>query len=556
MVTPLASALICAASMTTQVSGRTLPAIETVWRVTETPGFVIYGDVDERTLYQVTFRLATLRAVLARTAGGLSMGTERPIPVFAFSSDASFAPYLPSRQGTARVAGYFSVAHGYRAIALNIAAEDEAYSGVYHELVHHLVRRNFGEVPLWFNEGIAVLYESFRRNKENVVIGMVPLGRLRWLDSRPLMPVARLTAVRPGDDEYHEAERAGTFYVQSSLLVHDLLFGNPVRGKQLSRYLELVAEGTPQSEALESSFDGGAAGLDTELAVYLKNGYYPYVEVAIDDLHIPPPQPVRRLGRVEALDALGFLAFAAVPGEPDFARRHFEAARELAPEDALSDAGIGAVAFARRRYDEALVHIDAAVTLGADDPALLVLGARAILRQEPRRDGPASAGVSKARRWLESAIKADPFDDDALVAYGRSFLSASGDGGSGVRAFERADRIERLDGPALVDLLALYVRGRDRAKAEALFETRVRGRVPPDIVREAFDTLLRLDYNDATDAFDAKDFSRALALAQGVRDRVSAEELRSGAAALILKLEAAMADPPAENPTATAAPKP
>src|SRR5262245_34332876 len=167
----LVLALMALLASAASADGTPAPAIQAAWRATEVPGFVVYGDVDDHTLYDVAARLARLRAVLAHTAAGLETGSERPIPVFAFRSTAEFKPYAPS--GTKRVAGFFASAYGYRAIALD-STSSGADESVYHELVHHVIRRNFGDVPLWFNEGIATLYETFRCGTTTATVGWVP----------------------------------------------------------------------------------------------------------------------------------------------------------------------------------------------------------------------------------------------------------------------------------------------------------------------------------------------------------------------------------------------
>jgi tetratricopeptide (TPR) repeat protein len=562
-----ALALVCvcmathAAETSPSTSGREIPSADQIWKFMETPGFVVYGNVDDRTLGEVIRRLATLKAVLGRTAAGLDVGSDRAIPVYVFRTHKGFAHYALGRDRTKPISGYFATAYGYRAIAIDLGGEAD-YSTVYHELVHHVIRRNFGTVPVWFGEGIAVLYESFQCGAKTARIGVVSRGRLAWFETHSMMPVTKLAAVTTDDPDYNETDRAGTFYLQSWLLVHDLLFGNPARGPQLTKYLEAVHSGVSQEAALETCFEGGAAALDRELKAYFAKGYFPYVEVSFDQLSLPEPSAPRTLSRAETLDALGFLALTAAPDETAFARAHFDAALQASPGDPRAIAGLGAVAAAEDRFADAVSHIQAAVAAKAEDPALLLLGGHAMLELEHQALGgkidleaPPSPRVLQARAWLEKAIKADPFDDEALVAYAESFLAAGDDATRGVQAFERADRINPLSPAALCELLELHVRRRDRQAAEALYDARIRGLTDADLVRHGADAVLRLDYQDARDAAVAKDYKRALALMSRVRDEARSEQLRAAALWAIPQLEAALAAAPKKMPADPATPK-
>ena len=550
----LALAVIALVATAASADGPPAPAVEGAWRGTEVPGFVVYGNVDESKLYEVANGLAHLRAVLAHTAAALETGSERPIPVFAFKSAAELKAFTQKD-----LDGVFVSAYGYRAIALDMTARG-ASASVYHELVHHVVHRNFGDVPLWFNEGIAGVYETFRCGTSTATVGWVHRDELAWFESHALLPVKRLAAVTASDADYNEDERAGTFYLESRLLVHDMLFGHPSRGPELAAYLEQVHGGRSSQDALDTAFTGGAEGLDAELSSYIKAGHFPYTDLAFSDLKVATPTPARTMSRTQTLVALGGLALVARPHDGAFIRAYFEAALADTPGDAHARAGMGAAAFVEEHYADALAHLEAAIAGGVDDPAVLVLGSRAIVELDFAASGqsivlgkPASPPIVRARGWLERAIKAEPFDDTALRVYGETFVAAGDDPGHGIAAFERADAIDPLDEGSLYDLLELYVRRRDRTKAEAFFAQRIQGKAKPEIVASAREALLRLDDDDARDAIAAGDFEKAAALVGHIRETTSDEALRARMVELSQRIEAAAA---AKKKRTAAAPKP
>ncbi|HZN56007.1 MAG TPA: hypothetical protein VFB67_11885 [Candidatus Polarisedimenticolaceae bacterium] len=521
-----------------------LPSTEAVWSAVEIPGFVVIGPQDERSLREVARRLATLRLILGKLGSGLDTGGERPIPVFVFPRAEAFAPYAPAGGGTKELGGYFAMAYGYRGIAIDFSAPD-GYGAVYHELVHHVVRRNFGDVPTWFDEGIAGVYESFECGPASATIGRMPRSRLAWFQSHPLMPMRALAAVTTKSTEYNESERAGTFYTQSLLAVHDLYFGRSPRGPQLARYLEAVHQGASPESALEV-FDGGANGLGGEIEAYLKAGQFSFVKLTFEQLKVPEAGPARRLSRAELLEALGMLAVLASPSAPDFAAAHFRASLALEPGRPRALAGSAIVAYARERHAEARAAAESAIAAGCDDPGPFLVGASAIMRIEESRyegmidlDKPPSADVLTARGWLQRAVAIEPFDTEALIAFGQTYLFGGGDPSPGIAAFERADALDRLDEAGLTGLLELRVRQRDRARATALVETRLRPIASPDVLARATEALLRLDLEDASDAIRAKDYKKAAAILRGIRAKTSRADLAARLDEQIPRLEAA-----------------
>ena len=537
----LAAGLLAAAGTESSPS---LPPAEATWRAVEVPGFVVVGPLDERSLQEVARRMATLRVVLSKLGTGLDLGGERPIPVYVFTAAEEFAKYAPSGKGSKDLGGYFATAYGYRAIAINFSST-APFGTVYHELVHHVVHRNFGKVPTWFDEGIAGLYETFECGSESVTIGRLSKRRLAWFENHPLMPMRSLAEVTTDSSDYNESERAGTFYLQSLIAIHDLYFGRSPRAAQLPKYLEAVHAGVSPVAALDA-FDGGAEGIGQEISGYLKAGQFPYVTMTFEQLKVPEAGRARILPRQELLDSLGALALLASPREPELAAAHFRASLAMESGRPRALAGLAVAAYASGDFATARAAADSSIAAGNDDPGIYLIGARAILRVEERAHGetvnldtPPSADVLKARGWLQKAITSDPSDGTALISFGQTFLFGGGDPSPGIAALERADSLDRLDEHALSSLLELRVRQGDRARAEALVENRLRPIASPAVMTEAIEALLRLDVEDANEAIRSKDYRRALALLRGVRDKTTNPGLKALVAERMSRLEAA-----------------
>lgn len=507
------------------------------WRALETPSFSLLGNANPQQLAAVARSLESLKAVLARVGEGAAPA-DRSIPVVVFKNLATFEPYRGALgKGSENVVGYYTEGMGERFIALNVAGGGTDFPVVYHEYLHSVVRQKFGRVPLWFNEGLAGMYETFTCDGTEAVVGKASREHLRFLSEHPWMPVRELLAV--GDAaKLHERDDAATaaFYAQSWLLVHDLFFGHPERRTQLASFLDAYARGTPHEQAFDGAFTGGIAGVEAELKEYL-HGRLPYVTLTFESLAIPELEPARTVPRLEALLVLGRLLLASGSGSAREAARHFEAARALAPEDPRVGAGLGLVAHREGHKDKAEKLLEAAAAAGLEDPAALGVAARlAYLRD----------ATPRARELAARALVGSPANADMLALYGLTYIEESGDTARGIASLERADQIEPDRKDVLAGLVALHARAGDRPKAEAA-AARAEARGDPALAERAREALVMLDIDESDDAVEAGDYAKAIALLRAARDRTARAALRARLDDRILELEVASKKKPTKH---------
>jgi tetratricopeptide (TPR) repeat protein len=507
-----------------------IPPEGEAWRGLETPGFAITGNASETELRSVAHNLESLRLVLSRIGHGAPTATE-PTRVIVFKDASSFDPY---RQGMGKnvknVAGFFTEWMGDRFIAMNVAAGDSPYPTVYHEYLHSLVRQQFGRVPLWFDEGIAGVYETFVVEGNKAIVGKASHGRLGFMADHPWRPIADVIFVddKTGLHE-HDDDATSTFYVESWLLVHDIFFGHPQRLKQLAVFLDQYARGVPHKEAFEKSFEGGIAGVEAEVHEYLR-GRQPYITVTFDELSVKDEGTVREVPRLEALLALGRLATIVESGSGGEAEKLFESARAIAPEDPRIKAGLGLVAYRENREDDATKLLDAAADAGVEDASALTAAGRLALHRDDD---------ARARDLASRALAIRPADADLLALFGLSFVGETGDAAQGIAALEKADLIDPGRGDVLSGLVALCAQSRDRAKAEAAAK-RAEALKQPAVSEHVRESLARLDVMESEDAVRAKDYPKAVALLRAARDRTARDDLKGRIDDRILELEETM----------------
>jgi len=186
-------------------------------------------------------------------------------------------------------------------------------------------------------------------------------------------------------------------------------------------------------------------------------------------LTISPDDLLTRVKLAEALLDAGTL---------DQSAQLFEALRRVPESEAPAELGLGRIAAARGRHDEALVHLQRAVSLfpewGAAHYAL-ALSYRALGRREEAQ----RALVSHAQFGPRWPAMADPvlatvtsLRDDAQTSLQRGIkLADAGDLPGAIAAHEAALALDPSIAQAHANLIGLYGRARDWQKAEAHYNT-------------------------------------------------------------------------------------
>ena len=78
-----------------------------------------------------------------------------PTTVIVFKNDDSYRPFKPNEN----TAGYFQPGPDVNYITLKLGkelgSEQDPFTIIFHEYTHLLVKNTSGNVPTWFNEGLA-----------------------------------------------------------------------------------------------------------------------------------------------------------------------------------------------------------------------------------------------------------------------------------------------------------------------------------------------------------------------------------------------------------------
>ncbi len=126
------------------------------WLRLTTPHVVVMGEVDERSLTEVGVRFERFHEVFARQFPKARDSGGVPVTVIVFGSGRGFDALLPVHDGKrVNTSAMFVGRPGASYVSMRLDRGEAAYPIVLHEYTHLLVRTMLGDVPLWFNEGLA-----------------------------------------------------------------------------------------------------------------------------------------------------------------------------------------------------------------------------------------------------------------------------------------------------------------------------------------------------------------------------------------------------------------
>jgi hypothetical protein len=264
------------------------------------PGFELYAP-DRSQAQTVASQIKPIERALSTLFGKDFQPTGLPLRIYV-APQAVWHRYLrPSRSIVAefipaRFANYILMDSYHDTLQVRGA--------VNHEYAHYFLRsQSGGEIPLWFDEGVAEIARSIDFWSKSVRVGL-PRGRgSGWLS------MDRLLRAEKTSEEYLSSSTTGAFHFQSWAFVHRAWFHDPAFGDQMRAYLRAVNLGMPIDEAVQASFGMSTAELERVIAGHAKRRTFGIAKLPFD----PPAQVKldagRRMGEIEALELLGQIMF-------------------------------------------------------------------------------------------------------------------------------------------------------------------------------------------------------------------------------------------------------
>ena len=462
-----------------------LPRDRDRWIEVRSDNFTFFSNTGERATRRIVADLEELRAVLANISD-LEQHSPLPIYVYIFKNDGSFTPYKMLYEGRPSAsAGYFLQRDHANYIAINAGAQTDASGIVYHEFVHYYSLTNLTNLPLWFGEGLAEVYQTFEVSGKTARIGIPIAPHIYRLRTSPNIPFDELFAVNHDSPLYNEADRKGTFYAQSWATVHYLLISSPERRRETQQFVALLHDGVPQEEAFARAYSTETRELEKEVKRYLDRTIYPVLEV-------PATTPattqvtIRTMSRSDVFYRLGDLLMQQEPPR-DEVLRHLQAAVESDPNNGQALAAEALYVEQRAEWDEARALYDRALRAAPDDAMVQYRGGVYFLRR--------GGDIERARKALRESTRLEPDHAPAWVALSGSYMAAGEFSPEALAAAETAHRLLPSRTDVTASLLRQYLENDQR---EAALELASRGFVSDSADRHmAYAVIARSDLERA-----------------------------------------------------------
>jgi tetratricopeptide (TPR) repeat protein len=453
--------------------------------------------------------LERFRAVLSAYQTNLRLEPPQPNFIYVFKNQESFNAYNLRIGGKlAEISGLFHPGWDANYIIMSSAWNQDPRPTIYHEFTHQFVESNLSAVPAWFNEGLAEFFSTFVGDDKHASLGKPVPEHVEWLSYHGFIPLKQLFEQDYNPDFFTEVTRGGTFYAQSWALVHYFLSTGLEHKAQMGKFLDGITEGLSVEASLQASFHKSLDNLQHDCQSYVASGRFNYSQVTFTNkFRVDDTVKVRPMSRGESLARLGeLLAHLQEERLPD-AEAHLREALRLEPESGVALMNMGTLLASKGQFEAAVSLFERAAASRREDPLLSYREARALLH---RKEGERAVGehgdeipegaASRAREFLNQAIKIRPTFAEAYIELGNLADSPGGDLKGGIEALEKARTLmpSRLD--VGMNLFFLYLKSDNRAAAQQLFDKVIVPKRDETAIRWA---RLRLEEYDRVHAIGA-----------------------------------------------------
>ncbi|MBA2303131.1 MAG: tetratricopeptide repeat protein [Acidobacteria bacterium] len=286
-VAMLAVGLGCVTAVATQPASAQHPGVKQSrdWKALPGTGLDVVGNAREGDLRRARREITAFRAALASLMPGIRLSAPEPTTLVVFKDHPSFTEFAP-RDGKHRrqlnVGGYFSKSADRNYLVLPVHANRRTTSETaLHEYTHFVISRNFRDVPLWLNEGLAEFYSTFEVNDQgHAIVGKAPSSRIDTLRSDRMPPLRHLLSGATIPRNFRSSDTA-MFYAQSWLFVHYMtLADGGKRQGQIVKYLQLLPTTTSAEAAAREAFGTTLEALEHDVIRYSERDQFPALGLA------------------------------------------------------------------------------------------------------------------------------------------------------------------------------------------------------------------------------------------------------------------------------------
>jgi tetratricopeptide (TPR) repeat protein len=455
------------------------PAAGETWLQARSKHFVFISSADERRTRAVAAELETLASALTRVDSTFAPSAT-PTRVILFTNRRESHPYFEVllNRREANSTGVFVRQRDGGTILIN---QDYSWHGgdraPLHELIHYLMQSGDAKAPLWLEEGIAEYFSNATIRSRSISAGEPMPNHITVLRQRAHIPPAQLFAVVRESDTYNVSSGQEIFYAESWAIVDWLVRTSGNNAADFYAFVHEVSHGATAEAALRTHYHRSLRDVDAALSRYTTP------QPVAWSITLPVPETdisvtTRVLDRASMLYELGHFLSGMEELSAE-AERHYRAALDVNPRHARSLAGLGMLRASAAKYAEATALFERAIAADPNDVEVALEYAEALMQDQVGALAQSSGTTAddttrfrKARTLVQGALghRSDP-DFPAARAAGDlgTTYSVENDVAPGIAALEEARKLLPARTDFALQLLAMYRRSGDRAKADPLF---------------------------------------------------------------------------------------
>jgi tetratricopeptide (TPR) repeat protein len=484
-------------------------AAKDTWVSVRTKNFLLVGNAGQKDIQKVGLRLEQFREVFTLLFPKVRFNTPIPTTVVVFKSDSSYAPFKPGPN----IAGYFQPGPdvNYITLTTEVRGQQDPFTVIFHEYTHLLVENTFKDVPVWFNEGLAEYYSTFKITDDQKITLGTPIGShvMRLRESK-MLPLQTLFEVDHKSPHYNEKDKRGIFYAQSWALMHYLIIGKAGKVAQLGKFMELLGTQVPVDQAFQRAFGTPFEVMEKDLREYVQKDRYNVLNAQFErKIELDTEAQAAPLTEAEGQAYLGDLLLHSNRQE---SYKYLENALKLDPQLAMAHASLGMAYFREGKFDEAAASLQRAVAANSQNYLAHYYYALVLSRAETGgvTSYPAEL-VIKIREHLQKAITLRPDYPEPYKLL--AFVSLVT--GEGIDEAIAAMKRVLSSSPGRHDftnmLAQLYLRKNDVKTARAMLEQIAKSNADPEDRKVAENLLNQISSHDEALARVQEEMKRARA---------------------------------------------
>jgi len=310
----------------TAVRAETAPLLDPQdrWIQVRTEHFVLFSNASEPRTQEIGANLERFRTALAGALRGLEVKLPRADLGVRVQERLRVPPYK-KRVGMApaNISGEFAAHRDGNYVGIDASPPTDPWSVVYHEYFHYFLENNFGDIPLWFNEGMAECFSTFAADASHVSIGRPIENHLRLLRDRKWIPDVGPVRHRRAVEGLQRGGPPGGVLrrvVGAGALPRLGAAGFGGAGRRVPRP---VPGARRAGDLLKPLVGPDWSALETRLVEYVKRGKLIYSILDASDLKVEPPGAAGDMPPAEILARLGDYLLRAQTGREADAEAYF-----------------------------------------------------------------------------------------------------------------------------------------------------------------------------------------------------------------------------------------